>query len=83
MTLTVLAAKKCSTQNDIDKLSMSPYLERDHLGSAQARAVSNAQRRLVIEPGRRVEQLCATSSELSTTGSLRGSWMNVVRLRSP
>ena len=31
-------------------------LERDDLGSAQARAIGDAQRRLVLEPGRRLQQ---------------------------
>ena len=52
-------------------------LERDDLGGAQARAIGHAQRRLVLEPGRRIEQP-RHLLWLSTTGSLRGSRMNVV-----
>ena len=32
------------------------HLQRDHLGDAQARAIGHAQRRLVLEPGRRLQQ---------------------------
>jgi len=43
----------------------------------QTRAISHAQRCLVFEP-RAASSSRATSSGLSTTGSFRGSWMNVV-----
>src|SRR5215467_6173496 len=52
-------------------------LERNHFGSPQARPIGHAQRRLVLEPGAALSSR-ATSSGLSTTGSLRGSRMNVV-----
>src|ERR1700719_5278473 len=55
-------------------------LEGDYFGRAQAGAVGHAQRRLVLESRRRIEQR-ATSSGLNTTGSLRGS-LTKVRCRS-
>ena len=46
-------------------------------GGAQTCAVSHAQRGLVFEPRRGIQQ-ARHFLRLSTTGSLLGSWMNVV-----
>ena len=56
-------------------------LERDHFGGAQARAIGHAQRRPVLEARARLRRKRATSSGLSTTGSLRGSRTNGMRSR--
>src|SRR5712671_7087990 len=75
--VTVLAALALLHPDDHPPAVDVGDLERDQLGGAQACAVGHAQRCLVLEPGAALSSR-ATSSGLSTTGSLRGSWMNVV-----